>query len=317
VFTEESIARAFALVGEDGDLVFYNYYREAWLVEKIHATIQRATGHLPRTLLERDGFTVLTVSRASPAVDPASVSRDIQTPRDDWPFLYLREPGMPGFYLGALVGLASFVAVLLVLLQRSTRHLEAGEAGLARLLIKLAFVLMGIAFLLLETKGVIQFSLLFGTTWLNNSLVFLAALLLVLAANASAARLRAAGALPLAFLLLMVSCLAPLVHPLAKLLGVESVALRFVLAALLTFSPIFFANLVFSLTFRDQPLAEHLFGWNLLGATLGGLVEYTSMLLGYNALAVVVALCYALVFLLIRTARRLDGASPQPASGPA
>ena len=31
---------------------------------------------------------------------------------------------------------------------------------------------MGAAFLLLETKSIVQFALLFGTTWLVNSLVF-------------------------------------------------------------------------------------------------------------------------------------------------
>ncbi len=31
---------------------------------------------------------------------------------------------------------------------------------------------MGAAFLLLETKSVVQFALLFGTTWFVNALVF-------------------------------------------------------------------------------------------------------------------------------------------------
>ena len=39
---------------------------------------------------------------------------------------------------------------------------------------------MGAAFLLLETKSVVQFALLFGTTWFVNALVFLGVLLSVL-----------------------------------------------------------------------------------------------------------------------------------------
>ena len=35
---------------------------------------------------------------------------------------------------------------------------------------------MGAAFLLLETKSVVQFALLFGTTWFVNALVFLGVL---------------------------------------------------------------------------------------------------------------------------------------------
>ncbi len=72
----------------------------------------------------------------------------------------------------------------------------------------------------------------------------------------------------------------------------------------MTFSPIYFANLIFSVSFREQKAPEHLFGWNLLGAVLGGITEYASMAIGYNALAVLVALCYTAVFLCLRKSRR-------------
>ena len=42
---------------------------------------------------------------------------------------------------------------------------------------------LGAAFMLLETKAVVQLALLFGSTWLVNSLVFFTALMLILLAN--------------------------------------------------------------------------------------------------------------------------------------
>jgi hypothetical protein len=72
----------------------------------------------------------------------------------------------------------------------------------------------------------------------------------------------------------------------------------------MTFSPIFFANLIFSVSFRDQAIPEQLFGWNLLGATIGGVIEYASMATGYNFLAVIVACCYTIVFALLLLYRR-------------
>ena len=42
---------------------------------------------------------------------------------------------------------------------------------------------LGAAFMLLETKAVVQLALLFGSTWLVNSLVFFTALILILLAN--------------------------------------------------------------------------------------------------------------------------------------
>jgi hypothetical protein len=78
----------------------------------------------------------------------------------------------------------------------------------------------------------------------------------------------------------------------------------FVTASLLTFLPIYFANLIFSSIFKDQKFAEHIFGWNLLGATFGGVLEYSGMAFGYNALSLIVLGCYTLVFLLLFLAKR-------------
>ena len=44
------------------------------------------------------------------------------------------------------------------------------------------FVVLGIAFLLLETRSLVSFSLLFGTTWLVNALAFFGILASVLVA---------------------------------------------------------------------------------------------------------------------------------------
>lgn len=313
IFTVESIRRAYSLLTEDGDLFFYNSYREDWLLAKIQETITRASGRSPRIIGSNRDFHMLAVGRAGDAAEsPDGVGARIDVPTDDWPFLYLERRGIPGIYKVAMAGLAATVVALMFALQRFTRNLEAGVSGRPRLFLKIAFVLMGLAFLLLETKGVTQFSLLFGTTWKNNSLVFLAALLLVLAANALAFRVKGTRLLPAAFGLLMASCLITLVYPLSKLLGVQHEALRFVLASLLVFSPIFFANLIFSLAFRDQVVAEHLFGWNLIGTTLGGVVEYSSMQIGYNALAVVVAITYALAFASFYAARRAAASDSAP-----
>src|SRR5437763_6015129 len=42
---------------------------------------------------------------------------------------------------------------------------------------------LGAAFMLLETKAVVQLALLFGSTWIVNSMVFFTALVLILLAN--------------------------------------------------------------------------------------------------------------------------------------
>ena len=302
LFTRESVARAFALLDDGGDIVFYNYYRQPWLREKIEDLIVAATGVAPETVWEGDDFAVL---RARKGGAPGSARSGLDIPTDDWPFLYLRARGIPTTYRWAMGGMSLFVALLMAGLHVSTRKKERYAAP-GMLLTKVAFVVMGIAFLLLETKGVIQFSLLFGTTWQNSSLVFLAVLVMVLAANWAARTPRLVSKdLWWIYALLVGSALVTLVFPLRNLLAVHSGPARFIVASLMTFSPIFFANLMFSLTFRDTEVAEHVFGWNLIGATIGGVLEYASMRLGYNLLAAIVAVCYTIVFGLLLAAARL------------
>jgi MFS family permease len=301
LFTVESVRRARGLLKPGGDLVFYNYYRQRWLRTKISQMVQEATGLAPAAIFEQGDFVVLRAHEGDTA--SGSFQPTLDVPSDDWPFLYLAQRGIPDVYRWAMFGMCLFAAGLVALLHLSTRRQERyGRPGM--LATKLAFVFMGMAFLLLETKSVVQFSLLFGTTWLNSSLVFLAALLLVLMANWAAVFIRSRRWLSVIYTCLILSCLVSFVWPLGNLLAIESAIARFLLASVMTFAPIFFANLVFSLSFRDQDVPEHLFGWNLIGATVGGVIEYSSMYLGYSSLAVVVAVSYAIVTALLVFARR-------------
>jgi hypothetical protein len=304
LFTVESIRRAYDVLTDTGDVLLYNYYRTESVAAKNTAVMERATGRLPLLLHREDGLIMMLAGRRTSG--PAVLRRPdrVDATTDDWPFPYLPRHGVPGVYVRAMAIVGALVLLLGVFLHMSGE--TGGEAGLA---LRVAFLLMGAAFLLLETKGVIQFSLLFGTTWLNNSLVFLAVLLLVLAANRLAPRLPARRAPGATYLLLMVSCVVALAVPLSLLLRVQSLPARFALASLLVFAPVFFANLIFSLSFRDRPLPENLFGWNLIGATLGGVLEYTSMALGYSALTVVVAAFYTLAFALVAASTRAEQAA--------
>ena len=73
---------------------------------------------------------------------------------------------------------------------------------------------------------------------------------------------------------------------------------RLAAAVTLAFFPIFVANLVFASRFRDTERSTAAFGANLLGAMVGGLLEYVSLLTGYRSLLVLVAGLYGLAFLL-------------------
>ncbi len=205
---------------------------------------------------------------------------------DDRPFLYYQGGPIPMLYLGALGGilLISFIAVRAL----------GGPLREMRPYADLFF--MGAAFMLLETKNITTFALLFGTTWLVNALVFAGVLLIVLAAVETTRRFRTPP-LPVVFGGIAASlAVCYLVDP-AWLLALP-VLPRLVVAVLLAFVPIYLANVAFSKRFAASDDSRAAFGLNLLGAMLGGCLEYFALLTGYANLLVMVAVLYLLAFLL-------------------
>jgi hypothetical protein len=218
---------------------------------------------------------------------PWEPARSVPLPAtDDRPFPYVEGRVVPSLYLwwlGAIV-----LASLVIVRKASSAPLEA-----MRPYVDLFF--MGAAFLLLETKNVVQFALLFGTTWFVNALVFAGILLAVLGAVEVARRVRLPS--PGVMYVALLACLTVAwVIPQAALLQL-SAAPRFAAAVALAFAPVFLANLIFAQRFRDVGASTVAFGANLLGAMLGGILEYAAIATGYRTLLVLVAGLYGLAFL--------------------
>jgi hypothetical protein len=170
---------------------------------------------------------------------------------------------------------------------------------------------MGAAFLLLETKSVVQFALLFGTTWFVNALVFAGVLVSVLAAIEVARRWRPTEPAWL-YAVLLASLVVAYLVPVDALLQLEF-APRFAAAILVWFTPIFIANLVFAERFRNVEASHVAFGANLLGAMIGGVIEYAALITGYQALLLLVAVLYGGAFLVGRRQLRLGSTSASAA----
>jgi hypothetical protein len=232
------------------------------------------------------------------AIDPAASSIAPQPATDDWPFLYLREPSIAPYYLAAL---ATIVALAGLLIGRAVYR-----SGTSIRRFSPHFFVLGIAFLLLETRSLAMFSLLFGTTWLVNALVFFAILASVLLAIVINQRFRFESP-RLLYAGLFGSIAVTLVLAPSALL-IEPAWLRYLIAAALAFAPIFFANLVFSYSFRDTKTADMAFASNLFGAVVGGAVEYVALITGYGFLLMIVAGLYLGAWLLATRFRYLADA---------
>jgi hypothetical protein len=308
LFTSEAFRDVRDHLTDDGIFVMYNFYREDWLPRKLAGMLEGAFGSPPivrsyggsaATLAA--GPVVAALRGAGPPGDGVDALDAAGAPRaatDDWPFLYLREPFIAPYYVGAIAIIVLF-AILLV-------ARAAARSGTSIRRFSPHFFVLGIAFLLLETRSLVTFSLLFGTTWLVNSLVFFAVLASVLLAIVVNQRFHFRSPWPLYAGLFGSIALTLVLSPSALL--IEPAWLRYLLAAALAFAPIFFANLVFSYSFRDTKTADMAFASNLLGAVVGGAVEYVALVSGYGFLLVVVALLYVGAWLLATRFRFLaDG----------
>ncbi|HLB62619.1 MAG TPA: spermidine synthase [Actinomycetota bacterium] len=295
LFTLEAIAEARGHLRPGGTFAMYNYYREQWLVDRLAGTINAVFGHPP--CVEQSGsahLALLAVGIEGDSVDCSSGSYlegGVPPPvNDDYPFLYLRDHGIP----------LPYAITLLLILAASVAFIRGVGGPLRGMRQYVDLFAMGTAFLLLETKNVVQFALLFGTTWLVNALVFAGILLSVLAAIEVSRRVlvrRPAGLWMVLFLSIAVAWLVPG----SALLAMPFVP-RFAAAAALAFTPIFVANVVFAQRFRDVEASHIAFAANLLGAMVGGVLEYASLMVGYRSLLVVAALIYLTAYVFGRQA---------------
>jgi SAM-dependent methyltransferase len=308
LFTAQAFESVRDHLAPDGVFVVYNYYRDNWLISKIDAMLGSAFGSPPilRTYdAHKAIFAVGPMIDAlrgaappgdgvdavpDPGLGPAPVAAT-----DDWPFLYLRSPFIAPHYLAGLA------FALLIALFGVFGAAKAGGTTIRRF--SPHFFVLGAAFLLLETRSLVSFSLLFGSTWLVNALAFFAILASVLLAILVNARFRIQRAGVLYALLFVALGVAFLLPP--ESLLIDPPALRYLLAGAVAFAPVFLANLVFTFSFRDTRTADMAFASNLLGAMVGGALEYVALLTGYRFLLVLVAGLYALAWLFANRWRRL------------
>ncbi|MEO3794611.1 spermidine synthase [Nonomuraea sp. B10E15] len=294
LFTEEAMQAAREHLKPGGAFSMYNYYRESWLVDRLAATMQSAFGHKPCvdvvSTAGQQAVITAGLSEADQRCGTAWAGAAPGTPApadDDRPFLYLKDATIPPIYIITL-GLILIVSLLAV-------RVVAGPYDRMRPYADL--FLLGVAFMLLETKSVTGFALLFGTTWVVNAIVFAGVLVAVLAAVEVTRRFRTPP-LPVMYGVLLAGLLLAWLVPNAWLLSLP-LPLRAVAAVTVAFLPIFAANIVFAKRFADTADATTSFGANLLGAMVGGCLEYAALIIGYKGLLIVAALLYigALVLL--------------------
>jgi hypothetical protein len=183
--------------------------------------------------------------------------------------------------------MAALSALLLVFFRPRDAEAVPGGWGMG-----LRMFCLGAGFMLVETRAVVQMALLFGSTWMVNSVVFFAVLVMILLANLFVLRFRPQQ-LGVYYVGLLLALAANTLVPLDAFLGLSRAA-QVVSASLLVFSPVAFAAVIFAVSFDRTAAPDRAIAANVAGAMLGGLAEYASMVLGFQYLMLVAVGLYLL-----------------------
>jgi len=221
----------------------------------------------------------MRVELVSPA--PSQAGRILAS--DSWPFLYLQNKVIPEFNLRGMALIAMLSAGMLFLFAPERKPKVNGQ-----------MFFLGAGFMLLETKSVVHMALLFGSTWVVNSAVFAAILVMILMSSLLVLRCRPTKLWPY-YLGLIVTLAVNALVPMEIFLDIAG-PMRTLLSCAITFCPIFFAGVVFAASFRESKQHSIDFGSNVAGAILGGLSEYLSLVLGFNQLLFVAVAFYLAAF---------------------
>ncbi len=299
VYTQESLEDAKALL-KPGGIVFITFAGDAmkiWIGQRFYTMLQNVFETPPiafnagkMVLISGEGVSREHLSK-NPYWAKYIPSKELKyddTTRvipstDDWPFLYMKTRSIP----------AAYWAIIIVLLGIAwgftKKYLHTGRS------IEWHFFFLGTAFLLLETKAITELALVFGTTWIVNTVVFSGIMILILLGNYAVRVFKINRTLP-AYIFLAVSLLFSYFFHLSNLSAL-SLFWKLALSVGIVLLPVFFAAIVFAVSFKKTTNISNSFGSNLLGAVLGGFVEYLSLITGIRFLALLALGSYGLSFL--------------------
>jgi hypothetical protein len=298
VFTTESIKSVLTKLNDGGGIAINFFAIKPWLSQRHLDTLRTATGTNPIAFGSRESQE--TILLAGPLFD---ASRDLgttnyqplQTPftsasveptSDDWPFLFLEKREIPFHYLLPLL-----IIFLFSLIPFRYCFLKASN-------INWHLFFMGASFLLIETKSVTTLGLLFGATWMVNSIVIGSILMVILLSNWFTAQCRT-GSFALLYRGLFAALILNFFFPFDALNSLGWGERVLTAGAIITL-PLFLAALIFAKAFDRVQSPSAALASNLFGSLVGGLLEYADMWTGLRWLNVIALCLYFISFIFLR-----------------
>src|SRR6266404_1353973 len=304
VYTVEAMKSAKKLLLPDGLFVVKFQVDNPWIGGRLQGLLTTVFDQTPLQIQSAFQygtpgrfFLVGSQQRLSSALKDSSISEYVRDNKgfevskaslttDDWPYFYQHEPGIP---------LSVILISVLIVLMAFWFMLRTGEGSLR---IHWHFFFLGAGFLLLEVQIISKIALLFGTTWVVNSIVVAALLLLIVAANATVSSVPLVSR-SIAYAGIVMAAAVGYFVPMQSLLFPNPWVKGLSALAVLCL-PVYFAGIIFARSFADASFNSEALGSNLLGAVVGGVLESISFWTGLRALLLVSVLLYVLSALTLK-----------------
>jgi hypothetical protein len=152
-------------------------------------------------------------------------------------------------------------------------------------------------------------ALLFGTTWLVNSIVITGLLMLILLAN-TVVGFRPLFPIRVAYIGLLVTLAINYLVPIRSIFF-SSISARTFTATLVLCLPVFFAGIVFMRSFAESRFSPDALGSNLLGAMVGGMLESLSLWTGIKSLVLLAGILYVASWIALRRGKPQTATFPE------
>lgn len=308
VYTLEALQATKRLLQSDGIFIIKFQVDTPWIAGRLYGLLQTVFGRAPLQV-QTDPSSYTTAGRFFIAGSGRRIAQALSDPRlaayvaqhsdaemepatlttDDWPYFYQHEPGLPT----SVIVISVSLVLLCWLFMRKT--------GTAVRSLRWHFFFLGAGFLLVEAQIISKMALLFGTTWVVNSIVIAGLLLLIMAANILV-EFRPRFPAGFGYAGIFASLLASYLIPLQSFFF-PSIWLKALTATLVLCLPVFFAGIVFIRSFVEEGFRGEALGSNLLGALIGGMLESLSLWTGIQSLLVIAALLYLASWFTLRVVR--------------
>jgi len=206
---------------------------------------------------------------------------------DDWPFFYMPRKIWPTSYL--VIIFIMFISSYLFINQ--TARIDKSNFSFT-------CFFLGAGFMLIETKGITELALVYGSTWFVVSIVISFILIMAYFANLMIIK-NFKIKISIIYFFILISLLIGYYVTYLDLSNLPSSFLKFIVPTVLTI-PIFFSGLAFSKQLSMEKSVSIALSSNILGAIFGGLLEYNSMYFGFRSLYLLGFAMYLLAFLFTK-----------------